>query len=212
MFLKDILQGKEVSFLTVELIYGIYFTRHIKFTSDTWKLPYCKLYLINIIPVYSCNINMAIKRQLLFPAIRRRVIKYISRIITQDFITPESYAGHSDKWLQTIMMIQSAFCPRTYYDRITSQFEYHQKQTRTSETSMHVPGIRIKCPITRISPNYFFLNHLSGNWQLSRNLRLSLTRTSRMPALWDTAAPWLPILVSQIRFQVKTRQSQSYKF
>ena len=34
-----------------------------------------------------------------------------------------------------------------------------------------------------------------------------------MPAFWDTPiTPWLPILVIQIRSQVKTRQSQSYKF
>ena len=36
-----------------------------------------------------------------------------------------------------------------------------------------------------------------------------LTRTTRMPAFWETpAAPWLPILVIHIRSQVKTRQSQ----
>ena len=34
-----------------------------------------------------------------------------------------------------------------------------------------------------------------------------------MPAFWDIpAAPWLPIRVIHIRSQVKTRQSQSYKF
>ena len=36
------------------------------------------------------------------------------------------------------------------------------------------------------------------------------TRTTRMPAFWDT--PWLPILVIHIRFQVKRKQSQSCKF
>ena len=36
---------------------------------------------------------------------------------------------------------------------------------------------------------------------------------TRTPAFWDTpAAPWLPILVIHIRFQVKKRQSQSCKF
>ena len=42
------------------------------------------------------------------------------------------------------------------------------------------------------------------------------TRTTRTPAFWDThpppPAPWLPILMIHIRPQVKTRQSQSYKF
>ena len=38
------------------------------------------------------------------------------------------------------------------------------------------------------------------------------TRTTRTPAFWDTpAASWLPILAIHIIFQVKTRQSQSYK-
>ena len=40
------------------------------------------------------------------------------------------------------------------------------------------------------------------NWL---DMRGGKTRTTRMPAFWDTA-PWLP------RFQDKTRQSQSYKF
>ena len=39
------------------------------------------------------------------------------------------------------------------------------------------------------------------------------TRTNRTPAFRDTpAAPWLPILVIDIRSQIKRRQSQSYKF
>ena len=39
------------------------------------------------------------------------------------------------------------------------------------------------------------------------------TGTTRTPVFWDTpSAPWLPILVIHIRCQVKTRQSQSYKF
>ena len=43
--------------------------------------------------------------------------------------------------------------------------------------------------------------------------RWKATRTTRTPAFWDTpTAPWLPILVVHIRSQVKTRQSQSYKF
>ena len=37
-----------------------------------------------------------------------------------------------------------------------------------------------------------------------------ITRTTRTPAFWDT--PWLPTLVIHIRSQVKTRQSQGYKF
>ena len=41
----------------------------------------------------------------------------------------------------------------------------------------------------------------------------TVTRTTRTPAFWDTlAASWLPILVIHIRSQVKTWQSQSYKF
>ena len=44
-------------------------------------------------------------------------------------------------------------------------------------------------------------------------LNISLTRTTRTPACWDTpAAPWLPLLVIHIRSQVKRRQSQNYKF
>ena len=46
------------------------------------------------------------------------------------------------------------------------------------------------------------------NWL---DMRGGKTRTTRTPAFWDTA-PWLPILVIHIRSQVKTRQSQSYKF
>ena len=39
------------------------------------------------------------------------------------------------------------------------------------------------------------------------------TRTTRTPVFWDTPAiPWLPILVIHIRFQVKTWQSEIYKF
>ena len=39
------------------------------------------------------------------------------------------------------------------------------------------------------------------------------TGRARTPSFWDTpTAPWLPILVIHIRSQVKTRQSQSYKF
>ena len=39
------------------------------------------------------------------------------------------------------------------------------------------------------------------------------TRTTWTPAFWDTpTATWLLILVIHIRPQVKTRQSQSYKF
>ena len=40
-----------------------------------------------------------------------------------------------------------------------------------------------------------------------------LSEPTRTPAFWDTpAALWLPIQVIHIRSQVKTRQSQSYKF
>ena len=46
------------------------------------------------------------------------------------------------------------------------------------------------------------------NWL---DMRGGKTRTTRTPAFWDIA-PWLPILVIHIRSQVKTRQSQSYKF
>ena len=39
------------------------------------------------------------------------------------------------------------------------------------------------------------------------------TRTTRTPAFWDTpTTSWLHTLVIHIRSQVKTRQSQSYKF
>ena len=39
------------------------------------------------------------------------------------------------------------------------------------------------------------------------------TRTTRTPEFWFIPrCPWLPILVNHIRSQVKTRQSQSYKF
>ena len=39
------------------------------------------------------------------------------------------------------------------------------------------------------------------------------TRTTRIPAFWGyPTAPWLPILLYHIGSQVKTRQSQSYKF
>ena len=41
---------------------------------------------------------------------------------------------------------------------------------------------------------------------------LTKTRTTRMPAFWDTpATSWLPTLVIPIRCQVKRKQSQSYK-
>ena len=46
------------------------------------------------------------------------------------------------------------------------------------------------------------------NWL---DMRGGKIRTTRTPAFWDTV-PWLPILVIHIRSQVKTRQSQSYKF
>ena len=53
-------------------------------------------------------------------------------------------------------------------------------------------------------------------WCLLSNympLNKTATRTTRTPAFWvPSAAPWLPILVIHIRSQVKTRQSQIYKF
>ena len=68
-------------------------------------------------------------------------------------------------------------------------------------------------------------NHLHHFFQLQRISLCSLknkkviqgltkeTRTTRTPVFWDTpAAPWLPILVINIRSQVKTTQSQNYKF
>ena len=47
----------------------------------------------------------------------------------------------------------------------------------------------------------------SNSWKAKDNLK---TRTTRTPALWAT--PRCPKLVIHIRSQVKTRQSQNYKF
>ena len=57
-------------------------------------------------------------------------------------------------------------------------------------------------------------NALGKQVQLEYFRQTSTTRTTRTPAFWDTlwVPPWLPILVIDIRSQVKTRQSQSYKF
>ena len=41
---------------------------------------------------------------------------------------------------------------------------------------------------------------------------IELEQLERLHSEIPPAAPWLPILVIQIRSQVKTRQSQSYKF
>ena len=44
------------------------------------------------------------------------------------------------------------------------------------------------------------------------NINLKLEQLERLRSEIPPAAPWLPILVIHIRSQVKTTQSQSYKF
>ena len=58
-------------------------------------------------------------------------------------------------------------------------------------------------------------NHLkvvsNERWFLTRN-KIKKERLECLRSEIPPAAPWLPILVIHIRSQVKTRQSQSYKF
>ena len=53
--------------------------------------------------------------------------------------------------------------------------------------------------------NYIVINHPS--WD-----EFKLEQLQRLRSEIPPAAPWLPILVIHIRSQVKTTQSQSYKF
>ena len=53
-----------------------------------------------------------------------------------------------------------------------------------------------------------------GQHPVHANNKENITRTTRKPAFWKYLinALWLPILLIHIRFQVKERQSQSYRF
>ena len=92
-----------------------------------------------------------------------------------------------------------------YYDDTNNKYRYQPNQlsisweyfgTEKSRTYPAHPLFRSKASVMTQSPP----------------TAREATRT-RTPAFWDTpAAPWLPILLSQIGSQVKTRQSQSYKF
>ena len=68
-----------------------------------------------------------------------------------------------------------------------------------------------KGPIDKITQYWFWYGLVPNVKKII--CRQRWTRTTRMPTFWDTpTAPWLHILVIRIRSQVKTRQSQSYKF
>ena len=49
-------------------------------------------------------------------------------------------------------------------------------------------------------------------WSVCVYFREKLEQLERLRSEIPPAAPWLPILVIHIRSQVKTTQSQSYKF
>ena len=57
---------------------------------------------------------------------------------------------------------------------------------------------------------YHSVSTLSFN-QIRAN-KIKLEQLEHLHSEIPPAAPWLPILVIHIRFQVKTRQSSSYKF
>ena len=59
------------------------------------------------------------------------------------------------------------------------------------------------------------LHNVCSYWQQINSLapgRFELEQRERLRSEIPPAAPWLPILVIHIRSQVKTTQSQSYKF
>ena len=69
------------------------------------------------------------------------------------------------------------------------------------------------CNLLKISVVKYSQEYAICHSHVTMLMQPNWIRRTRMPAFWDTpAAPWLPTLVIHIRSQVKTRQSQTYKF
>ena len=94
----------------------------------------------------------------------------------------------------------------SFSDAVTLTFDlrpWKVNQVRTLSLPMCIPNLRT----------------ISYSIQIQLMLQ-NTTRTTRMPAFWGYTPPpppppppqWLPILFIHIGSQVKTRQSQSYKF
>ena len=60
--------------------------------------------------------------------------------------------------------------------------------------------------------NSFYSVIGSASWILDLLRQVKLEQLERLRSEIPPAAPWLPILVIHIRSQVKTTQSQNYKF
>ena len=75
----------------------------------------------------------------------------------------------------------------------------------------HLPGANeLNRFLLCLPPTQSYTNISNKIYCVKSVMEPNLTRTIRTPAFWDTLCR--PMLVIQIRSQVKSRQSQSYKF